>query len=62
MGEYSQCRYVQNVTSGFEVWRTHMPNNENLTLHQTETLSIDTANQVEGIIPFCTSILDIKPH
>ncbi|CAO2819273.1 unnamed protein product [Amaranthus hypochondriacus] len=39
---------VTQFPEGFEVWRTHMPNNENLTLHQTETLSIDTANQVEG--------------
>ena len=60
MGEYS--RRVQNVTSGNEVRRAHMPNNENLILPQTETLStykgisIDTANKVEGIIPFCTSI------
>ena len=60
MCEYS--RHVQNVTSGNEVWRAHMPNNENFILPQTEILSayncfsIDTANKVEGIIPFCTSI------
>lgn len=59
MGKYS--RHVQNVTSRNEVWTAHMPKNENLSLPQTETfpiynsLSINSANKVEGIIPLCTS-------